>query len=149
LIKLYNLLKVKKLTSNQRASCWLELIAAISILIAVLVLRYTPAGRYFFCVFHKITGLPCLFCGMTRSLQNCLTGNICEALNFHLFGPLVLLIVVLWGLYRFVCAVSGYCLEINFFPKRIYKIIIISAAILLVIYWALRLLRVQPFVFPG
>ncbi len=39
------------------------------------------------CLFHRITGLPCLLCGMTRSLAVTTRGNLAEAFRMHLLGP--------------------------------------------------------------
>jgi hypothetical protein len=39
------------------------------------------------CLFHRITGLPCLLCGMTRSLAATAHGHLVEAFRFHLLGP--------------------------------------------------------------
>jgi hypothetical protein len=41
------------------------------------------------CLFHKITGVSCLTCGMTRSLEASSHGSIRAAFEFHLMGPLV------------------------------------------------------------
>ncbi|MDY6795327.1 MAG: DUF2752 domain-containing protein [Actinomycetota bacterium] len=46
------------------------------------VSRVTPG-----CLFHRITGLPCLLCGMTRSLAATAHGDIIEAFRLHLLGP--------------------------------------------------------------
>jgi hypothetical protein len=39
------------------------------------------------CLFHHITGLPCLLCGMTRSLAATSHGHLEEAFRLHLLGP--------------------------------------------------------------
>jgi hypothetical protein len=39
------------------------------------------------CLFHRITGLPCLLCGMTRSLVATAHGHLGEAFQLHLLGP--------------------------------------------------------------
>jgi len=39
------------------------------------------------CLFHRLTGLPCLLCGMTRSLAATAHGHLGEAFRFHLLGP--------------------------------------------------------------
>ena len=56
--------------------------------------RVTPG-----CLFHRLTGLPCLLCGMTRSLAATAHGHLAEAFRMHLLGPplfcLVLLVTLL------------------------------------------------------
>jgi len=39
------------------------------------------------CLFHRLTGLPCLLCGMTRSLAATAHGRWEEAFRMHLLGP--------------------------------------------------------------
>jgi len=45
------------------------------------------------CLFHRITGLPCLLCGMTRSLAATTQGHLGEAFRMHLLGPPLFLAV--------------------------------------------------------
>lgn len=44
--------------------------------------RATPG-----CLFHRVTGIPCLLCGMTRSLSATAHGRLDEAFRLHLLGP--------------------------------------------------------------
>ncbi len=39
------------------------------------------------CLFHHLTGLPCLLCGMTRSFAATAHGRWEEAFRMHLLGP--------------------------------------------------------------
>jgi hypothetical protein len=51
------------------------------------------------CVFHRITGIDCPFCGMTRATLAIGRGDLRSALAFHPFAPVVLAgLVVLLGL---------------------------------------------------
>ena len=45
------------------------------------------------CLFHRITGLPCLLCGMTRSLAATAHGHLGEAFRMHLLGPPFFIVV--------------------------------------------------------
>ncbi|MBN2026776.1 MAG: DUF2752 domain-containing protein [Actinobacteria bacterium] len=45
------------------------------------------------CLFHRITGLPCLLCGMTRSLAATTHGQLGEAFRMHLLGPPFFIVV--------------------------------------------------------
>lgn len=42
------------------------------------------------CLFHELTGVSCLTCGLTRSLQAASHGHLQAAFQFHLLGPFVL-----------------------------------------------------------
>lgn len=46
------------------------------------------------CLFHRVTGLPCLLCGMTRSLAATIHGHLAEAFRMHLLGPPFFLVVL-------------------------------------------------------
>lgn len=39
------------------------------------------------CLFHRLTGLPCLLCGMTRSFAATSHGRLAEAFRCHFLGP--------------------------------------------------------------
>ncbi|HEY4330784.1 MAG TPA: DUF2752 domain-containing protein [Phycisphaerae bacterium] len=43
------------------------------------------------CAFHKMTGMPCPGCGLTRSVLALLHGNMTDSIGYHPFGPLLLL----------------------------------------------------------
>lgn len=45
------------------------------------------------CLFHRITGLPCLLCGMTRSLGATANGHLAQAFRFHFLGPPLFLLI--------------------------------------------------------
>jgi Protein of unknown function (DUF2752) len=53
------------------------------------------------CPFRLLTGLPCPFCGMTRSLLALGRGDVAASVALHPLGPAVALLAVL-GLWRFV-----------------------------------------------
>lgn len=42
------------------------------------------------CLFHRLFGLPCPSCGLTRSWAALLHGELAAAFRFHLFGPVLL-----------------------------------------------------------
>jgi hypothetical protein len=45
------------------------------------------------CLFKRVTGLPCLLCGMTRSMAATAHGHLAEAFRFHLLGPPLFVLV--------------------------------------------------------
>lgn len=55
------------------------------------------------CPFRLVTGLPCPFCGMTRSLLALGRGDVAASVALHPLGPVVALLAVL-GLLRFARA---------------------------------------------
>lgn len=58
-----------------------------------------PNGQYFtICGFKNLTGLPCPGCGLTHSFCEIVRGHFATALDFHLLGPPLFLLAVLFWL---------------------------------------------------
>jgi hypothetical protein len=45
------------------------------------------------CLFHRVTHLPCLLCGMTRSMSATAQGHLADAFTYHFLGPPLFLAV--------------------------------------------------------
>jgi Protein of unknown function (DUF2752) len=45
------------------------------------------------CLFHRVTHVPCLLCGMTRSMAAMAGGRLADAFRFHFLGPPLFLII--------------------------------------------------------
>ena len=45
------------------------------------------------CMFHELTGHSCLTCGLTRSLLAAARGNLSASLEYHMMGPVLLLVL--------------------------------------------------------
>ncbi len=73
--------KLKRANSNTR--CAVIFLAIIFFVIAAMVFFFNPAQNKFYpvCQFHRLTGLNCPGCGMTRALYALLHGNILAALR--------------------------------------------------------------------
>lgn len=46
------------------------------------------------CPFKMLTGFPCPGCGITKSLVYLYEGDLLKSINFHLFGPIVMILAV-------------------------------------------------------
>src|ERR1043165_4761974 len=46
------------------------------------------------CFFHRMTGIPCPGCGLTRSVLALLQGHVHDSIRLHPFGPLAFLTLV-------------------------------------------------------
>jgi hypothetical protein len=86
----------------QRTTRDLTMVATVSMIGAAAV-GYVAAvnpsanGSAFLpCPFHRLTGLWCPGCGLTRGTHQLLTGHPMGALGYNIFTPLVLVLVA-WG----------------------------------------------------
>lgn len=46
------------------------------------------------CLFRRLTGIPCLLCGMTRSVSAAAEGHLADAFRYHFLGPPFFLVVI-------------------------------------------------------
>lgn len=92
------------------------------------------------CAFRAVTGLPCPGCGMSRSVAALVRGHWREAIAWHAFGPLVLVVAVLMAVAAVLPAGSRHRLaeRVAAVERRTGSALVLGAALLL--YWTLRLL---------
>ena len=51
----------------------------------------------FSCPLRAITGIPCPTCFLTRATSAALTGDLYNALHWHLFGPVMAAVLIGWS----------------------------------------------------
>jgi hypothetical protein len=69
-----------------------------------------PAHRplpFELCVLHRLTGLPCLTCGLTRSVCLILQGRWTEGIGMHPAGPMAVLLAAGSALWLGMEAMAG------------------------------------------
>lgn len=71
---------------------------SIIILILFAILVFTDI---YACPIRHIFGIPCPLCGMTRAITLALSLNFKEAFFYHLFWPLVIIIIIIHILVEF------------------------------------------------
>ena len=82
----------------QRVKFPIRVLTLLAILFAARALAIRSSGFTVgpsLCMFRNITGLPCPFCGTTRSVGNILLGNFNDALNLNPLGYFSLAFLVL------------------------------------------------------
>lgn len=60
--------------------------------------RYLPLGLWR-CPVRQLTGIPCPTCYLTRSVLATLHGDLAQALHWHTFGPPLVALTLLLGLW--------------------------------------------------
>lgn len=90
------------------------------------------------CLFHQVTGLPCPFCGGTRSFAAMAHGNVAAAAHVFPIGPLMFAMVVAAVLYSLWVMTTGRRLRVVL-DDRLRRGLIIGAAGLLALNWASKL----------
>jgi hypothetical protein len=60
------------------------------------------------CVFHKVTHVPCLACGLTRSCVLTARGDFIAAFSMHLLGPMIFIGICLDASYLAFSVISGH-----------------------------------------
>ncbi len=90
------------------------------------------------CQFHKMTGLSCPTCGMSRSLYELVHLHIAASFRFHLFGPVVYLVAVMLFLKLSLELALGTRLTPGI-SNNIYCRVILWTVIMWVIYWLVRM----------
>ena len=69
------------------------------------------------CIFHVVTGVPCLACGLTRSFVNTAHGNFLRAFDFHLLGPALFVMFCGLAAYFGSSLVLGYRVRYRLSPR--------------------------------
>ena len=110
---------------------------------ALLLLRYVdPVVAGSWLPFHlscgAITGLPCIFCGMTRALHLLLNGNFIRAIYFNwLAFPFAGAIVFLLALFAIEIAKRRVILRLNvIFPMTRWRLTVFGLSLFLL--WTLQ-----------
>ena len=84
---------------------------SVGVLLAVLAagLFFTLIDQPWFpgCLFHRVTGLHCPGCGMTRAVDAVFHGRIAEGFRFHAVGLIVLGLAVLFVAMRLPAWLRG------------------------------------------
>lgn len=127
------------LSRLKREGCWL-VIASIVIALSFLMPTLQTRGAWLSlpCLFHFVTGLPCLFCGLTRSFALTAHGRFGAAFELHLLGPLMFLGVCAVALYMAYSLVSGK--RVRFTLARHTRTIAFWSVLgLLVAVWLIKL----------
>lgn len=88
LIKIFTQNKISQINLNILLSTFIVLI--VFYLVDINSLNAIPH----FCIFHKLTGIPCPACGITRSISSILSGNVLDSLKLNPSGLFVLITFV-------------------------------------------------------
>jgi len=92
---------------NSRLYHGIVLAVCAVVITAAFVCDVDKLGIYFFgwkwpmkCFLHKVFGIECALCGMSRSFVSTANGNLTKAFEYHILGPLVFCFVAMQIPYR-------------------------------------------------
>jgi uncharacterized transporter YbjL len=87
------------------------------------------------CIFHEITGLPCVTCGGTRSLIALSQLDLVSSFIFNPLVPAFAFGLILFSLLFFIGAITKKSLKINL-TRRGKRVIRYSVLIIIALNWA-------------
>lgn len=92
------------------------------------------------CIFRNLTGLPCPFCGSTRSVGQILQGDFSEALAFNPIGFLVAALIVIMTVAPATMERGSQTLS-KLWERLTNRTQVISVIMAISLLWALNLPR--------
>jgi len=118
-------------------------LAAASILLGLMLsaAAVLPAHRplpFDLCLFHRLTGLPCLTCGLTRSVCLILQGRWTEGIGMHPAGPIAVALAAGAAVWLGLEATAMRPLAARL-RTRIAGILLGAGALLSLLWWAARI----------
>lgn len=102
-----------------------------------------PRARVLFgqpCLLRESTGIPCPFCGATRSTVAAAHGRFVEAFRFHIVGVPMVMAAGLLALWLLICAATGRDLGLSAMgrvlatPWLLWGVLIMTG-----VFWAYKL----------
>ncbi|MHB1465024.1 MAG: DUF2752 domain-containing protein [Thermoleophilia bacterium] len=90
------------------------------------------------CPFFAITGIPCLFCGITRSFLAMGRFDFVSAFVFHPLGPAIFLALIAVALVMAVTLATGWRVRLGLSPALRHQLVRWAICIL-VLAWPLKL----------
>lgn len=127
------------LSKQQRLKRWANLGLCSTPLIGSFFYRYGYRLSFLKCPLRAITGIPCPTCGMTRSFVTLAQGNLEAAINYHLFGP-ALFLLLLASAMSLLWELKTNRDQISFYRRYLAKPgVYFSVGILYLSYYAVRI----------
>jgi len=118
--------------------------AAVALSFALPALKSHHAWISIPCIFHAVTGVPCLLCGMTRSFVYTAHGNLYEAVRWHMLGPAMFFIACAVCVYLAAVVVTGYRVRLDV-SRLSRKIFSWSVLAIFVAFWILKLVFLKAY----
>ncbi len=143
------LLNVEHIDRNGRAGYAAVALSLALVPVCLALVRLTGIPFFVNCTFLEFTGLPCMFCGLTRSMQALLRGDMAASLRWHALGPVVFICCAAFGAGCLIAAATGRCIRLTKAGRRAMRLASYAFAAAVLVYWLLRLSGVPFAAFPG
>jgi hypothetical protein len=133
---------IKKITDNDIQQInWNILISTILILIVLIFIKISLINSIpHFCLFNKLTGLPCPVCGITRSFLSLYDFKIMESLKYNPNGLIISSFFILQIPMRIIVLFNENHFHLIEKISRIMTRLIITT---LLIYWIIQIINIK------
>jgi len=133
---------IKRISDNDiKQINWNILISSILILFSLLFIRLSLINSIpHFCLFERLTGLPCPACGISRSVLCLYDLKIVESLKLNPNGLLISIAFILQIPMRIIALINGDYFSLIDKISRIITRLIIST---LLIYWLYLIINLK------
>ncbi len=140
--------RIKKVSWQSLAVVELPLLALLAMIIAISVLvspdfelRATGLSlpNFVTCPFFAITGIPCLFCGITRSFMAMGGLDAGQAFTYHPLGPFLYIFMLVIAAVSVVSLITGRRLSVKIGQSLRKNLLTVGVAILIA-SWIVKVL---------
>jgi len=131
--------------SRERASRFTVGLAASGLLAATFILPPQKPLPFDLCLLHRLTGLPCLTCGLTRAVCLLARGEWRASLSMHPAGGLVFVALIVACVWLLAEAAAGRDLRADL-RTRLLALALGAGGALSLLGWGARLAGILPVV---
>ena len=120
---------------------WNILISSCLVLIFMALLTINTVNSIpHFCLFYKLTGLPCPGCGMIRSIQCLVDFELSESLSYNPCGILIIVSIIIQIPMRIIALKNEY---LFFRIDKLSQILTRLVIALLLIFWIIHIINLK------
>lgn len=133
---------IKKISNNNIQQInWNILISTVLVLIVLFFINISFINAIpHFCLFNKLSGLPCPVCGITRSFLSICNFKFLESLNYNPNGLIIIVFFIIQIPMRIIVLFHENSFHLIEKISRIMSRLIIAS---LLIYWIFHIINIK------